>query len=576
MGTLRRKPLAAFAPMMALLVVTLLGLPAPAGAQAGTRWALLIGVDDYEKVTDLRYAVADVKAVGSALLRLGYAHNQVVVMTSDRSDDDRPTSANVLGRIKQLAGQMGPEDTLLVYFSGHGFSQKSTGNDQYLATVDTDLGRLKATSLPLSLLRDTIARSPLRQVFFIIDACRDIPNPKSTAGPTRLVSRPSEAGIRRLTEVPAARDLEIVALSSCKDGQISEEQADLGHGVFTYFLLQGLQGRAKNEKKQITVALLCDYVFDKVKEWSAGRQTPWILQSGAAQIVLADNVARDALYLANRGKDAAGSEFQSGKVTLGAQKTTLDRSITFTDTLRFDLDGAYDYFEARVGLSSFTRARGNVARCTVLLDGKPETVIVLGGAEPEPIPVSVEVAGKRRLELRVEPEAGARGQSLRDTVWWGEACLTNEPTLRKPATADLAQVNVNFTPDPALNVSEWDLLVDDALKRDGSSDQSANATVNVARGPHTFIVRWRGRGYSFDITVPITDERIEKTLFTDQSVRFTVGVDKAALDVQVTAKILSRTPPRGILGGILKGVTPPPELKVEATVAGARVPVQKL
>ena len=87
----------------------------------GTRWALLIGIEDYhdEDIPDLRYSVDDVKAL-AAVLGDGERGNfsQVKLLVSDaKNESDLPTRRNILRALQHWLGQAELGDTVLVYFS---------------------------------------------------------------------------------------------------------------------------------------------------------------------------------------------------------------------------------------------------------------------------------------------------------------------------------------------------------------------------------------------------------------------------------------------------------------------------
>lgn len=60
-----------------------------------------------------------------------------------------------------------------------------------------------------------------------------------------------------------------VVLSSCKQSEFSYEWPEKEHGVFSYFLLEGLRGKAdRNEDGIITISDAYFYTTEKVKEWA--------------------------------------------------------------------------------------------------------------------------------------------------------------------------------------------------------------------------------------------------------------------------------------------------------------------
>jgi uncharacterized caspase-like protein len=78
-------------------------------------------------------------------------------------------------------------------------------------------------------------------------------------------------------------------ITASKINEYSQEDSKWGggHGVFTYFLLKGLQGEADvKHDHQISVGELFDFVEDHVKVATDGRQTPTALGGVARGLVL--------------------------------------------------------------------------------------------------------------------------------------------------------------------------------------------------------------------------------------------------------------------------------------------------
>ncbi len=106
------------------------------------RWALIIGIDKYDndEINPLRYAVADAKALYQLLIdpdRGQFSTDKVRLLTSDVSDRRlRPTEANILHALRKwLVREVKEDDTVLIFFSGHGYFD---GERKYLLPVDTD------------------------------------------------------------------------------------------------------------------------------------------------------------------------------------------------------------------------------------------------------------------------------------------------------------------------------------------------------------------------------------------------------------------------------------------------------
>jgi uncharacterized caspase-like protein len=172
-------PFVVFAVIVAFVAFGLC-LPQLNATQSGTKWALLVGIDDYENddINDLRFAVADVKAVADALKEnAGFSQENVLIMTSDIQPNDikRPTHINIVKQLSNLAREVKSNDTFLFYFSGHGYSRDGR---HFLATVNADpesVETLTLSSIPVDMLREKMSKIQAHRVIFIIDTCRNDP-----------------------------------------------------------------------------------------------------------------------------------------------------------------------------------------------------------------------------------------------------------------------------------------------------------------------------------------------------------------------------------------------------------------
>src|SRR5438067_1109242 len=84
------------------------------------RIALLVGVENYQDqdITPLRFAGADVKALAEELRGpCGFDHVRVF---AEGAADGAPDRWHVINALRDLAGELRPEDLFLFFFSGHG------------------------------------------------------------------------------------------------------------------------------------------------------------------------------------------------------------------------------------------------------------------------------------------------------------------------------------------------------------------------------------------------------------------------------------------------------------------------
>ena len=252
----------------------------------GRSWAMLIGVDKYLKVPRLRCCGADAKLLGQVLVqRSGFDKDRVLVLTDDARDPTYlPLRVNLLSKIPSWLGLAGPDDRVIVFFSGHGFLDDR--GRMYLAPLDCDRENLALTGLPVSHLRDYLSNCKARVKVLILDTCHS----GATKGSKAIGVGAAKLG----NEFQKAEGL--VTLASCKGDEVSYEWDEKGHGAFTYWLAQGLGGQADrtgqgNGDGVVTLDELYAYAYDKVTTWSARNkgklQTPRRISAEGVSGILA-------------------------------------------------------------------------------------------------------------------------------------------------------------------------------------------------------------------------------------------------------------------------------------------------
>ncbi|HEX8147835.1 MAG TPA: caspase family protein [Pyrinomonadaceae bacterium] len=229
----------------------------PSGAK---RWALVIGVDDYKdsQIGALRGAANDARVLADALKRYaGFPADQVVLMTTDQPEERQPTRVNILRRLSNLASVVPKDGLLLVSFSGHGMER---GGYAYLlpsdAQITDDVTFLEETAVSVSRMHERIRATGVGQVLVLLDACRNDPGGRADA-PNPL----TEAYTRGFSFDVRNREVQAFAtLYATAVGHRAYEYSEKKQGYFTWALVEGLKGGAANERGEITLARLVDYV----------------------------------------------------------------------------------------------------------------------------------------------------------------------------------------------------------------------------------------------------------------------------------------------------------------------------
>lgn len=239
--------------------------PAPTPALAlnpgySGSWAIVIGIDEYAKWPRLHYAARDAGAIRESLIqRFGFAPDHVVSLTNQEA-----TRTGILGAFhdKLTHAGMKKNDRLFVFFAGHGTTrQLSSGRDLgYIIPVDSDPSQFATDAIPMTELQNIAESLTAKHALFVMDACY------SGLGLTR-------GGTASNFLRDNAKRLGRQMLTAGGADQLVADGGPNGHSVFTWALLQGLDGKADlNGDGIITATELAAYVAPAVA--AVSRQTP--------------------------------------------------------------------------------------------------------------------------------------------------------------------------------------------------------------------------------------------------------------------------------------------------------------
>jgi tetratricopeptide (TPR) repeat protein len=236
----------------------------------GKTFALLIGISSYQdpRIQDLQFAHEDAILFEKHLKnpRGGALPDSDVMVLLD----EHATTAAVRTAFDSfLKVQAGPQDIVLIFVAAHGTVDEETGQG-YIVTYDSDPEDLSATALPMGDLQDLVQRelNGIRRALIYADVCH--------AGKIGTIDTRRNRIHRQVDQLTEA-DGEVGGMTASRPGEISFEgpQYGGGHGVFSYFLLQALNGAADYDRDGVvTVDDVIDYVRTRVEEGTFGRQHP--------------------------------------------------------------------------------------------------------------------------------------------------------------------------------------------------------------------------------------------------------------------------------------------------------------
>ncbi len=237
-------------------------------------WLLLVGVNDYQDIglPSLRYPALDCQGLEAALVKAteGFPNKEVVVLHDFASQT--PKLTNIRKSLQKIVSQSQAHDSIMLYFSGHGMLEPNT-QEAVLCFSDTNKNNLLATGLPMQELVKMLGASPAKQQLLCLDTCHsgDMALLGAGSGSARDGNiAPLSNTTPQLMNVlrqQASQSKGFCALLSCDRGQQSWEFPELGHGVFTYYLMRGLSGEAADNSGFIDADGLYKYVYRQTVQY---------------------------------------------------------------------------------------------------------------------------------------------------------------------------------------------------------------------------------------------------------------------------------------------------------------------
>jgi hypothetical protein len=251
--------------------------------------AILVGISNYYEIQDsLEYADDDAKDFEGLLRRMFPDVNGRDQIKIRRFIDEDAELEDITVALEDAKSELTRWATLIFYFSGHGmiFKDRNTPLGAYLVTYN---GRPKyphVTMLNKSVLMDKyFAAIPARKKIFILDSCfggvvSGQPNINSSAGTPKVlvnvsdsIRNEAEANKDQLFRMPQG----VVGLVSSSGITISYETKDLNNGIFTYYLMKGIDESDLPKPPKVRYCDLMAYIKNKIRVAHDGVQQPQLL-----------------------------------------------------------------------------------------------------------------------------------------------------------------------------------------------------------------------------------------------------------------------------------------------------------
>ncbi len=241
-------------------------------------WVLAIGINKYPYLPSrfqLNYAVADAEAFVRVLQnKFGFDSRNITILR-----DEEATKSRILKELNDLAdhNRIKTDDCVIIYFSGHG--QTATlprgGDIGFLVPSDAkvdlsgepNLAEYKQYCIDMNQLKEASKAIAAKHILFIIDACYGGLALTGTRGLSQNIPG-------YLSKVAKAVTQQMITAGG-KD-EVAQELPELGHGVFTYKLIDGLENNLadRNNDGVITGTELATYLESAVQQKTNGKQNP--------------------------------------------------------------------------------------------------------------------------------------------------------------------------------------------------------------------------------------------------------------------------------------------------------------
>lgn len=222
-------------------------------------WAVIVGISRYKSssVRPLQFSERDAQSIKTILINPEGGsfkeENVHLLLGSDAT----------LDKVRYEIGTWLPQnakegDRALIYFAGHGFIDPNTGRG-YLAPYDIDPNHFGSTGYPMDELAEVIGgKIHAKSKILLTDACHSgAISPEDTQNINHKLMDLNKS----LFSLTASRDREVSYETELLEG---------GHGVFTYYLVEGLKGQADISPRDgiVTADELAEYVHTQVRDYT--------------------------------------------------------------------------------------------------------------------------------------------------------------------------------------------------------------------------------------------------------------------------------------------------------------------
>ena len=223
--------------------------------RAGRLFAVVIGISHYAKsngqINDLRYADRDAQAMLDFLKSPaggGLAEEDTLVLLNDAA-----TTESIRHALFSFLTKPQEQDTVVIYIAGHGAPDPLDPRNLYLITADTKPDDMGGTAFPMWQMQDVFERIlKAKRVLTFADTCHSYGFSGLRAGASQ--KHANNLVNQYLQRYASKGQRAVITASDISESSFEDAKWGDGHGVFTYFLLRGLQGEADRNHDGVVTA----------------------------------------------------------------------------------------------------------------------------------------------------------------------------------------------------------------------------------------------------------------------------------------------------------------------------------
>ena len=240
--------------------------------------ALLIGINEYQILPELKYARQDAEAVEQALKQnYCFSDDEVMLLTDAKPGLLKPVNRRIIEKhLENLAEQN--LDLFIFGFWGHGLFRNG---QRYFCPLDAINEDIEELGLSFDALQELLFNIRAKNTCMILDCCQRVHDRGEsevfTAADQTIMDNAARDIVLKLMEKEPESQSNVAILNSCKEGQSAYEWDSRKHGIFTAHLLDAFNRRYES------VSQIIGYISRNVERTAmelGKTQTPYYKLTG--------------------------------------------------------------------------------------------------------------------------------------------------------------------------------------------------------------------------------------------------------------------------------------------------------